>query len=133
MRKKLFLSALALAVAGATVLAAASVAGSRAPTARAKSLKIGMVTDIGGLNVLGLLSHEEQVGYLAGYLAGLEAKRLGKTVVSSVGGQKQPPVDRFIAGYQAGANKAFPKVQAINGYSQSFDDQAKCKEVALNQ
>jgi basic membrane protein A len=85
-------------------------------------------------NVLGLLFHEEQVGYLAGYLAGLEAKRLpGKDVVSSVGGQKQPPVDRFIAGYQAGAKKAFPKVQTINGYSQSFDDQAKCKEVALNQ
>jgi basic membrane protein A len=84
-------------------------------------------------NVLGLLFREEQVGYLAGFLAGLEAKRLGKNVVSSVGGQRQPPVDRFIAGYQAGAKKADPKVQAINGYAQSFDDQAKCKEVALNQ
>src|SRR5207302_9155285 len=28
---------------------------------------------------------------------------------------------------------AFPKVQPVNGYAQSFDDQAKCKEVALNQ
>ena len=85
-------------------------------------------------NVLGLLFREEQVGYLAGYLAGLEAKRLpGKDMVSSVGGQKQPPVDRFIAGYQAGAKAAFPKVQVVNGYAQSFDDQAKCKEVALNQ
>src|SRR5438067_9931205 len=168
MRKQLFLSALTLALVGATVTAAASVAGSRAPAAPAKSLKIGMVTDIGGLNdrgfnhlayvglqraqktlgaqirvaesasasdyipnlsslarqgydfvvgvgfteidamntvaskfpnthfaivdvsngdlsshpknVLGLLFHEEQVGYLAGYLAGLEAKRLHKTV-----------------------------------------------------
>src|SRR5581483_611028 len=85
-------------------------------------------------NVLGLLFREEQVGYLAGYLAGLEAKRLpGKDMVSSVGGQKQPPVDRFIAGYQAGAKAAFPKVQVVNSYAQSFDDQAKCKEVALNQ
>src|SRR5262249_22852798 len=33
-------------------------------------------------NVLGLLFREEQVGYLAGYLAGLEAKRLpGRDVV----------------------------------------------------
>jgi basic membrane protein A len=85
-------------------------------------------------NVLGLLFHEEQVGYLAGYLAGLEAKRLpGKDVVSSVAGEKQPPVDRFIAGYQAGAKKADPGVSAINGYSQDFNDQAKCKAIALNQ
>jgi basic membrane protein A and related proteins len=85
-------------------------------------------------NVLGLLFHEEQVGYLAGYLAGLEAKRLpGPDVVSSVAGEKQPPVDRFIAGYQAGAKKADPGIKTTNGYSQDFSDQAKCKAIALNQ
>jgi basic membrane protein A and related proteins len=85
-------------------------------------------------NVLGLLFHEEQVGFLAGYLAGLEAKRLpGRDVVSSVAGEKQPPVDRFIAGYQAGAKRADPRVTAINNYSQDFTDQAKCKVIALNQ
>jgi basic membrane protein A len=85
-------------------------------------------------NVLGLLFHEEQVGYLAGYLAGLEAKRLpGKDVVSSVAGEKQPPVDRFIAGYQAGAKRADTRVTAINSYSQDFNDQSKCKAIALNQ
>ncbi|HKP18987.1 MAG TPA: BMP family ABC transporter substrate-binding protein [Gaiellaceae bacterium] len=85
-------------------------------------------------NVLGLLFHEEQVGYLAGYLAGLEAKRKpGPDVVSSVAGEKQPPVDRFIAGYQAGAKKADPGIKTINGYSQDFSDQAKCKAIALNQ
>jgi len=41
-------------------------------------------------NVLGLLFHEEQVGYLAGYLAGLEAKRLNGKAVSSVGGIAVP-------------------------------------------
>ena len=85
-------------------------------------------------NVLGLLFHEEQVGYLAGYLAGLETKRLsGRDVVSSVSGEKQPPVDRFVAGYQAGAKRANPRVTAINSYSQDFNDQAKCKAIALNQ
>jgi basic membrane protein A len=85
-------------------------------------------------NALGLLFHEEQVGYLAGYLAGLEAKRLpGKDVVSSVAGEKQPPVDRFIAGYQAGARKADPEIKTLNAYSQDFTDQAKCKALALNQ
>src|SRR5262245_21726328 len=85
-------------------------------------------------NVLGLLFREEQVGYLAGYVAGLEAKRLpGKDVVSSVAGEKQPPVDRFIAGYQAGAKRADPKVATLNAYSQDFTDQAKCKAIAANQ
>ena len=85
-------------------------------------------------NLLGLLFKEQETGYLVGYLAGLEAKRLpGPDVIGSVGGQKQPPVDRFIAGYQAGAKAADPGIKTLNGYSQDFSDQAKCKQVALNQ
>ncbi len=86
-------------------------------------------------NVLGLLFREEQVGYLAGYLAGLEAKRVpeAKAIVSSIAGERQPPVDRFIAGYQAGAKKADPGIKTLNAYSQDFSDQAKCKALALNQ
>jgi basic membrane protein A len=85
-------------------------------------------------NVLGLLFREQEVGYLAGYLAGLVEKAApGKNVISSVGGQKQPPVDRFIAGYQAGAKKADPGITTLNGYSQDFVDQTRCKEVALQQ
>ena len=90
--------------------------------------------DEGGLkNVEGLLFKEQEAGYLAGYAAGLAAKDRGGHVVSSVGGQKQPPVDRYIAGYQAGAKAAFPGVETLNGYSQDFTVEAKCKEVALNQ
>jgi basic membrane protein A len=85
-------------------------------------------------NLLGLLFKEQETGYLVGYLAGLEAKRLpGKDVIGSVGGQKQPPVDRFIAGYQAGAKAADPGITTLNAYSQDFSDQAKCKQVALNE
>jgi basic membrane protein A len=84
-------------------------------------------------NVEGLLFKEQEAGYLAGYAAGLAAKARGGNVVSSVGGQKQPPVDRYIAGYQAGAKAAFPGVKTVNGYSQDFEKQDKCKEVALNQ
>ena len=53
--------------------------------------------------------------------------------VGSVGGQKIPPVDHYIAGYQAGAKKAYPGIQTLNAYSQDFVDQAKCKEIALDQ
>jgi basic membrane protein A and related proteins len=85
-------------------------------------------------NVVGLLFEEQEVGYLAGYLAALTAKReQGPDVISSVGGMKEPPVDRFIAGYQAGARKALPGVRLLNGYSQDWDDLAKCKEQALIQ
>jgi basic membrane protein A and related proteins len=84
-------------------------------------------------NVEGLLFAEQEAGYLAGYLAGLWAKDNGAKVISSVGGQKIPPVDHYIAGFQAGAKKANPGIQTLNGYSQDFVDQAKCKEIALDQ
>jgi basic membrane protein A and related proteins len=85
-------------------------------------------------NLLGLLFREQETGYLVGYLAGLEEKRrAGPDVIGSVGGQKQPPVDRFIAGYQAGAKAADPGIKVLNAYSEDFSDQAKCKQVALNQ
>jgi basic membrane protein A len=85
-------------------------------------------------NLLGLLFREQEVGYLVGYLAGLEEKRRpGPDVIGSVGGQKQPPVDRFIAGYQAGAKAADPGVKVINAYSQDFTRQDLCKSLALNQ
>jgi basic membrane protein A and related proteins len=85
-------------------------------------------------NVRGLLFKENEAGYLVGYLSGLFVKDLGgDQVVSSVGGQKIPPVDAYIAGFQAGAKEANPDVETLNGYSQDFVDQAKCKEIGLNQ
>ena len=90
--------------------------------------------DEGGLkNVEGLLFKEQEAGYLAGYAAGLAAKDRGGKAVSSVGGEKQPPVDRYIAGFQAGAKAAFPGVQTLNDYSQDFEKLALCKNKALNQ
>ena len=84
-------------------------------------------------NVEGLLFKEQEAGYLAGYAAGLAAKAKDAHVVSSVGGQKQPPVDRYIAGYQAGAKAADPGIETLNAYSNDFTAQANCKEVALRQ
>jgi basic membrane protein A len=84
-------------------------------------------------NVEGLLFKEQEAGYLAGYLAGLWAKDNNADTVSTVGGQKIPPVDHYIAGFQKGAKDANPSIKTLNGYSQDFVDQAKCKEIALNQ
>jgi basic membrane protein A len=81
-------------------------------------------------NSEGLVFKEQEAGYLVGYLAGLSTET---GTVSSVGGQKIPPVDHYIAGFQKGAKDANPDVKVLNGYSQDFVDQAKCKEVALDQ
>jgi basic membrane protein A len=83
-------------------------------------------------NVVGLPFKEQEAGYLVGYLTALYAKDNGGSL-SSVGGQKIPPVDHYIAGFQAGAKKADPNVKTLNGYSQSFTAQDKCKEIALDQ
>jgi basic membrane protein A len=85
-------------------------------------------------NVQGLLFREQEAGYLVGYLAAAVQLRfhMGQAV-GAVGGIKIPPVDRYIAGYVAGAKKANPKVKFFNAYSQDFVDQAKCKEAALDE
>ena len=84
-------------------------------------------------NVEGLLFKEQEGGYLAGYLAGLWAKDNNANTVSTVGGQKIPPVDHYIAGFQKGAKDANPGIKTLNGYSQDFVAQDKCKEIALDQ
>jgi basic membrane protein A and related proteins len=84
-------------------------------------------------NVVGLLFKEQQVGYIVGYLGALSEKRRGGKAISVVAGFKQPPVDRYIAGYKAGALKAVPGIKVNWAYSQDWDNPAKCKELALSQ
>jgi len=98
----------------------------------------GAAKDLKGkpTNVRGLLFKEQEAGYLVGYLAARQvtAKPVGgNKMIGAIGGLKIPPVDRFIAGYYAGAKKANPAVEVVHSYSQDFVDQAKCKEQALNQ
>jgi basic membrane protein A len=83
-------------------------------------------------NAAGVLFKENEAGYLVGYMAGLYIKDEGGGTASSVGGQKIPPVDAYIAGYQAGVKAANPDAKVVNGYSQKFDDPAPCKELALD-
>jgi basic membrane protein A len=85
-------------------------------------------------NVQGGTFRTEQPAYLAGYLAALlERRRPGKDVMGSVGGYKIPTVDAYIAGFQAGARKADPGIRLLNGYSNDFSVQSKCRSVALAQ
>jgi basic membrane protein A len=84
-------------------------------------------------NVRGLLFKSEQAGCLVAHIAVRQLQREGKRVnLSAVGGLKIPSVDAFIAGYRYCARRAFRRAVVRVGYSQSFTDAAKCKEVALN-
>jgi basic membrane protein A len=85
-------------------------------------------------NVLGLVFSEEQAGYLAGHLAALVLTLSpGEEVVSSVAGERVPSVERWIAGYQAGAKGANPRVTTLNTYTDDFLDPVKGRSVALSQ
>jgi basic membrane protein A len=84
-------------------------------------------------NVEGLTYATQQNSYLIGCLAAHVAAAKGKKNISVVGGVKIPPVDTFLAGYKAGAQKCVPGTTVQIGYSQDFIDQAKCKSVAQNQ
>jgi basic membrane protein A len=92
----------------------------------------------GAKNVEGLLFREQEAGYLAGYLAGAMQKTRvkginKKNVVSWVGGIKSPPVDRYGAGYAAGAKAASRGIKVLHGYSNDLVAQDKCKQLAKAQ
>ncbi len=57
----------------------------------------------------------------------------GEEVVSSVGGERVPVVERWIAGYQAGARGANPRVTTLNSYTDDYYDPVKGRSVALSQ
>jgi basic membrane protein A len=88
-------------------------------------------------NVRGIQFREQEAGYLVGYVAGSWIKRhkkAGHNVIGGVGANKVPAITRFLAGYKAGAKKAFPGVKVLTDYANdpTFADQAKCRETTLN-
>ncbi len=80
----------------------------------------------GGLtNVTSLMFQEDQVGFLAGVLAGGMTKT---GTVCTVSGMEIPPVVRYVVGFQNGAKWMKSDVKALNVYIPSFTDPAKGKE-----
>jgi basic membrane protein A len=85
-------------------------------------------------NLEGTVFHTEQAAYLAGFLAARIADRGPPPhVVSSVGGVELPPVQAYIAGFQAGAEHADPRIKLLNAYSDDFLNESKCRHIALAQ
>lgn len=89
-------------------------------------------------NVVGLHFKEQEAGALVGVIAGMLEKAAapplkGTGVISAVGGQKIPPVDHYIAGYQWAAAMEDPGVKVLVDYSDDFSDSAKCRDFANSQ
>jgi basic membrane protein A and related proteins len=87
-------------------------------------------------NYTGIVFAEQEAGYLVGYLAALQVKSQGgKQVISAVGANPVPAIVKYISGYIQGAKRANSKIKVIANYANdpTFNDQAKCKEVALRQ
>ncbi len=88
----------------------------------------------GAKNVEGLTYAANESGCLVGYLAGEVVKaKGGKQVIGAVAGIKIPPVDIWVAGYQACAKMSDPGIKVLIGYSNSFTASDKCRAVAQNQ
>ncbi len=82
----------------------------------------------GGLkNVTSLMFQEDEVGFLAGVLAGGMTKT---GTVCTVSGMEIPPVVRFVTGFQNGARWVKAGFKTLNVYIPSFTDPAKGKETA---
>jgi len=84
-------------------------------------------------NVVGLTFATNENSYMIGCLAAQMAKKEGGKTISAVGGIPLPTVNIFIAAYRAGASKCVPGTKTLINFSQDFVDQAKCKELALDQ
>ncbi|HEY9637045.1 MAG TPA: BMP family ABC transporter substrate-binding protein [Coleofasciculaceae cyanobacterium] len=80
-------------------------------------------------NVTSLTFAEDQVGYLAGVLAGC-VSQTGK--VATVSGMEIPPVKNFVTGFQKGAKFANSKIVTFNQYIPDFNDPATGKTVGQN-
>ncbi len=80
----------------------------------------------GGLsNVTSLMFAEDEVGYLAGVLAGCMSET---GVIGSVSGMEIPPVVRFVEGYQTGAASQNPDIETLNVYIPDFNDPSTGKQ-----
>ena len=83
-------------------------------------------SEAGGLtNITSLMFAEDQVGCLAGALAGCMTET---GVIGSVSGMEIPPVVKFVVGYQTCAKRINPDVETLNIYIPDFNDPATGKE-----
>lgn len=78
-------------------------------------------------NIVSLLPDAEQIGYMAGALAGLMSQTNN---IGFIGGMELDTTKEKLASYEAAAKKVNPDIQVVSAYANSFSDSAKGKEIA---
>lgn len=92
-----------------------------------------------GDNISSVMFMEQEASYLAGALAALVTKDVSleqindQPNISFIGGIDSPGINIFLTGFESGAKKIDSNIQVLSGYSNSFADPAKGKELALSQ
>ena len=93
---------------------------------------------IGGDNVAGLVSQEQEGTFIAGALAAMMTTETNledineDKVIGFIGGMDIPVVHRFLSGLEQGAAYIDPQIRIEVAYVGSFRDPVKAKELALN-
>ncbi|HEY3316139.1 MAG TPA: BMP family ABC transporter substrate-binding protein [Bacillota bacterium] len=93
---------------------------------------VDKLDDKSNIVCLGFKEHE------GSFLVGAAAAKLSKTgIIGFVGGMKMPLIEKFEAGYYAGAKYVNPKINVLSAYigttGDAFKDPTKGKELALGQ
>lgn len=85
----------------------------------------------GGLsNITSLMFAEDEVGYLAGTLAGCMSET---GVIGTVSGMEIPPVVRYVVGFQNAAKVQNPDIETLNVYIPDFNDPTTGKQAGQTQ
>lgn len=93
--------------------------------------------EIAIVNVANILFDEQDAGYLAGTLAGSMARHhighVKHNTIGYLGGVPIPQVDRYLAGYVAGAKHVDPTVKIIGQYAGTFSSARDGRSIGLTQ
>lgn len=90
--------------------------------------KIGMLDGlVDAPNVVSITFADNEASYLAGIVAALTSKT---SKIGFVGGQVTPNIEKFQAGYIAGAKSVDPTIEIDAQYIESFSDSALAQQTA---
>lgn len=80
-------------------------------------------------NITSILPNADEIGYMAGALAGLMTKT---NVLGFIGGMELDTTKAKLAGYEKAAKAVNPSISVLSAYAGSFDDTAKGMELATS-
>lgn len=78
-------------------------------------------------NITSMLPDADQIGYMAGALAGLMSKT---NAIGFIGGMELDTTKAKLAKFEEAAKKVNPEIEVFSAYAGSFSDTAKGKEIA---